>query len=1137
MALKLTDPSELGAITATGAISAPNLQIDDYIYHKDDTHTYFGFSGNDAFAMAFEGTTRLSVADSTDPVFTYNAHINMSNKDIDYVNQLHFGSNVRFYDEGNDSYLNFKFGDTSFGGIKMIDGSGNVHGYFYADGDDSIGILDNDGSWAVQVDGDVLTALKVNDVYRVKATMSGVELNGATTVAGNITANQFVDAQDTAFYANPAATSILRRTVGTRRNLATSEAWSETDAWNVGTQTGYFGGSFTINGASDENNIAYEIGPGSTHASGHGNRCLVWKITTNSSSSGADGGWNKTITNINPYMGHMSVIYVKRVASGNGNFYHGTSTCLNISDGSSNGNPYFTSGASQSLPSGVWCVSIGYLQAANDTAVTSSSSFSGIYRLDTGERIIGNTDYRMSSGTTTTQHRTFLYYSTNTDTELWLAKPGFYEINGSEPTINELLMRPEDRVDSLRADNDMRAPIYYDSNDTGYFLNPSASGGNALKTIGDWRQTTDTWSGEVGGKMQYHGNHWYLQAGGYVHFRNTSGANTFYVDSAGTGVISNYLTGTNSLRAPIFYDSGDTNYFTHPGDTSQMRAISIMQGSGLNLYQSGNASYCYQDGRAEGSYTAVYKGTNNGSGYGPYREYWYDGDSYHSLQISGNRWNFNAPVTASTDMRAPLFYDTDNTSYYVNPASSSQMGTIDFNGVVSGTASGAAQIGRNHAYDTVELKGYGAELMIGAQNAGIHINYRTCNNGASGHTPTTWYWRAGSATSWSTHNFGAVTSNGVLTGTTDVRGPLFYDTGNTAYYLDPGHSSTSLSTSGKWFMQGSHGACRFQLNYQHSSTDDANSGTLTGWASEPGITYNDAGIGGNVNVSGQYYGRQYNSGYGVYVNFKKSNGQLEHWTTTGNAGTAGGQGTRQWYNDASGNSFATTSSRAPIFYDSNDTTYFVNPAGTGDSSIYAAGGIKTNEWLRVNTSSTGVYWHGTGHHIYPSSSSSMWLRSGHTSASEWKLSCASETSRGSLYANSSNQIGFLDGDGNWAIRHTKDSTTEFLSNDVVKFTIASNGDCTAVGDVVAYSDIKLKKNIKTLDGSKVYDMRGVSFTRKDTEKDGSGVIAQEIQKIAPELITKTDDTLGVSYGNITGYLIEAIKDLKAEVEELKKQIK
>jgi hypothetical protein len=52
--------------------------------------------------------------------------------------------------------------------------------------------------------------------------------------------------------------------------------------------------------------------------------------------------------------------------------------------------------------------------------------------------------------------------------------------------------------------------------------------------------------------------------------------------------------------------------------------------------------------------------------------------------------------------------------------------------------------------------------------------------------------------------------------------------------------------------------------------------------------------------------------------------------------------------------------------------------------------------------------------------------------------------------------------------------------------------------------------------------------------NSSGVIAQEIQKIAPELVTDNDGTLSVAYGNLTGYLIEAVKELKAEIEELKK---
>ena len=129
-----------------------------------------------------------------------------------------------------------------------------------------------------------------------------------------------------------------------------------------------------------------------------------------------------------------------------------------------------------------------------------------------------------------------------------------------------------------------------------------------------------------------------------------------------------------------------------------------------------------------------------------------------------------------------------------------------------------------------------------------------------------------------------------------------------------------MSTAGKWVCQGGHGSARMQLNYQHSATDSGNSGTLTGWVSEPGITYNSAGIGGNINVSGQYYGRQYNSGYGCYVRFDKNNGNVEHWMTTATAGNAGGQGTRLWYNDNAGNAFASLSSRSPTFYDLNDKT-------------------------------------------------------------------------------------------------------------------------------------------------------------------------------------------------------------------------
>jgi len=104
--------------------------------------------------------------------------------------------------------------------------------------------------------------------------------------------------------------------------------------------------------------------------------------------------------------------------------------------------------------------------------------------------------------------------------------------------------------------------------------------------------------------------------------------------------------------------------------------------------------------------------------------------------------------------------------------------------------------------------------------------------------------------------------------------------------------------------------------------------------------------------------------------------------------------------------------------------------------------------------------------------------------------------------------------------------------------MSAAGAATFNNDVTAFSDERLKSNITTIPDalSKVTEMRGVHYIRDATGQDSTGVIAQEMQKIAPELVRTADDemgTLSVKYGNITGYLIEAIKELKAEIEELK----
>jgi len=107
----------------------------------------------------------------------------------------------------------------------------------------------------------------------------------------------------------------------------------------------------------------------------------------------------------------------------------------------------------------------------------------------------------------------------------------------------------------------------------------------------------------------------------------------------------------------------------------------------------------------------------------------------------------------------------------------------------------------------------------------------------------------------------------------------------------------------------------------------------------------------------------------------------------------------------------------------------------------------------------------------------------------------------------------------------------------IQFKVDGSGNTTATGNVTAYSDERLKENIQTLDGKKALQMRGVSFTKNG--KEGSGVIAQELEKIAPELVITANDEMGtksVAYGNLVGYLIEGIKEQQKQIEELKEEV-
>ena len=98
------------------------------------------------------------------------------------------------------------------------------------------------------------------------------------------------------------------------------------------------------------------------------------------------------------------------------------------------------------------------------------------------------------------------------------------------------------------------------------------------------------------------------------------------------------------------------------------------------------------------------------------------------------------------------------------------------------------------------------------------------------------------------------------------------------------------------------------------------------------------------------------------------------------------------------------------------------------------------------------------------------------------------------------------------------------------------------GGALVTSDQRLKTSIQPLASAldKVMHLQGVSFRWKDTKRDQStqiGVIAQEIQKVYPELVK--EDGYGyytVQYEGLVAPLIEAVKELKAENDALRAEI-
>ena len=102
-----------------------------------------------------------------------------------------------------------------------------------------------------------------------------------------------------------------------------------------------------------------------------------------------------------------------------------------------------------------------------------------------------------------------------------------------------------------------------------------------------------------------------------------------------------------------------------------------------------------------------------------------------------------------------------------------------------------------------------------------------------------------------------------------------------------------------------------------------------------------------------------------------------------------------------------------------------------------------------------------------------------------------------------------------------------------------DGDVRATKDIIAFSDARVKENVRSIENPLeiVSQLRGVFYTRKDDGTSGTGVIAQEVEPVLPEVVkTDTDGMKSVAYGNFAGVLIESIKALQEKIESLEQEV-
>jgi hypothetical protein len=535
--------------------------------------------------------------------------------------------------------------------------------------------------------------------------------------------------------------------------------------------------------------------------------------------------------------------------------------------------------------------------------------------------------------------------------------------------------------------------------------------------------------------------------------------------------------------------TGNAAGCTFSGDSANQDNITNRTDSGFYQSSTGTTAegWPLNDGSWQHMISCTHANDNNyyamqlGSGF------YSQGLFYRATNGSGSTaWSRVALYNNSYDaaLYASAYYDTNNTAFYVDPASSSVLSTIIARKNTAGsTPTDSASIvlsNRNTSINGGMMGGIFADTYRDVRDPHYSGGIWFTRNQTAGNLSSSSDIVFGAMDSWGdglpTERM-RIYSSGPVIASSDFRAPIYYDSNNTGYYVDAA-STTNLNA----------------LTLQGGIP------TINGYSPSNGVIRMTPNL-------------HLNSGAGNAVIVNWDNGTTGgSWTFRVGSGNGGGD---VYYIRGDGYSYQTnyaenaSSFRAPIFYDNADTAYFINANDNSNLNTLSMAGLITGR----SSGSTDVN--------SANDTGSISIRGSTTTVA------AMSFHRSGAYAINMG----LGTDNVFRIGGWSASSNAFQMD--------GSGNLTMLNNVTAYSDARLKKDIVKIDNAidKVQQLNGYTYTRTDTGSRQAGVIAQEVMKVLPEVVMGSEETnYSVAYGNMVGLLIEAIKEQQEQINRLEVKI-